>query len=145
VFTDDQAQAIRTAWRVDPTRNPARPMGRPEPETGPGHGSGQPETRVDPPGAGDDQAVAWQQLVAEVRAERDRAIAERDAALVTLQQALRRAEEAERGRWAAEAKHEALRAALWRWLALCRRPLWRLRPMPDPPPELGQSDRLLTG
>jgi hypothetical protein len=149
VFTADQVQAIRAAWQSGQTRDTTRP-GRPTPETcpahDPAHGSTQPETRVDPPGAGDDQAAAgWQQLVAELRAERDRLRSQLDVEQAARQRAERALAEAERGRAAAELQQEALRGAAWRWVALCRRPLWRLRPMPDPPPELGQADRLLTG
>lgn len=62
-----------------------------------------------------------------------------------LVQAERRAEEADRGRHAAELRLEALRGDVWSWVALVRGLAWwrRLRHLPDPPPSLVAHERLL--
>lgn len=137
-FTDDQAAAVRKAWGSGQTRDMARPTTADDPTHGPTHGPTQPETWPDP----------WRELVAELRADNDRLRSQLDAANVKREEALRRAEEAERGRASAEARQEAVRAAAWRWCALASsRGLWaRLRGrMPEPPAELAASDRLLSG
>ncbi|GMV98167.1 MAG: hypothetical protein AMXMBFR83_25190 [Phycisphaerae bacterium] len=96
--------------------------------------------RRQPPPGGD---AGWREALALATAEADRLRSQLEAERVARQEAVRRAEEAERGYGAAVARLDALRAAWWRWYALARRPWWRLRRLPDPPPELA-ADRLLT-
>lgn len=66
--------------------------------------------------------MAWQEALVESRArvaeltiERDRLRSELERERVAHQDALRRAEEAERGRHVAREQCEVLRAAWWRW------------------------------
>lgn len=83
--------------------------------------------------------------VGELTTERDRLRAQLDSTRVEVENATRRAEEAERGRYQAETRLEALRATWWRWYALVQQMgSWaRLRRrLPDPPAEL-TADRLL--
>jgi len=89
-----------------------------------------------------DAAVA---RAAAAEAETDRLRRDLAALRATLDRALFRAEEADRGRYAAEARLEAVRTAAWAWVATVRGLAWwrRLRRLPDPPPALVAGERLL--
>lgn len=78
---------------------------------------------------------------AEVRA--DAVAADLRAVRVELDQAQRRAEEADAGRHAAQRALEQLRADVWAWVAQLRGRTWwrRLGRLPDPPPGLEALDR----
>lgn len=64
---------------------------------------------------------------------------------VTVERLQLRADEAERGRHAAENRLEALRGDVWEWVAQVRGLGWwrRLRRLPDPPTGLVAHGRLL--
>lgn len=77
--------------------------------------------------------------------EADRLRHELETLRATVDRALFRAEEADRGRYEAEARLEAVRTAAWSWVATVRGLAWwrRLRRLPDPPPALVAGERLL--
>lgn len=89
------------------------------------------------------EAAAAEARRAVVRAETLEA--ELRALRVVLEAAQQRAEEAERGRHAAERLLDDLRARVWSWVALVQaQPWWRrLRRLPDPPAGLVHLDRRL--
>ena len=77
--------------------------------------------------------------------EADRLRHELETLRATVDRALFRAEDADRGRYEAEARLEAVRTAAWSWVATVRGLAWwrRLRRLPDPPPALVAGERLL--
>lgn len=142
---DDQVAALRSAYphRTAAGATPDRPAGAPAE-----HRAEAPDSSGQAPGAPGDPAAGWQQLVAELRAENDRLRSQIEAEKVKREEAVRRAEETELARHTAVEQLAGCRAAWWAWYALAStRGLWaRLRGrMPEPPPELAASDRLLTG
>lgn len=85
--------------------------------------------------------------VGDLQRECDRLRSQLETERAARETTARSAEEAERGRYHAEARLEGLRAAWWRWLTeLDRLGRWRrwCRKWPEPPAEL-RSERLLEG
>lgn len=135
VLTAEQASNLRHCWRTRDTQDGTR---RDSPETPETRRDKTAETRPDP-------ADGWRELVSQLRADLDTAKSQLSTERVARDVALRRVEEAERGRYGAEARLESLRAAWWQWRTLLDvlGPLARLRRRwPEPPAEL-LAERLL--